>query len=264
MITIKEIYQYTEFPPKPPSCLTPLQEIEWREQNSHGFNKFFVGELLVAAPAIIYGIDKDKIKASGNYFQLKMDENWQKNYMDSPYQQDMELMVNYYIFYDNSFYETVKLIHNESMIEFEGTITGFNPRYLPDNGYDRPIHVYLDYQISLRLSKIKVIKKEKLYSNLLNDKHYFLSFKESTNKESTNKKSNCFIATAAFGNQDITEVIQLRDFRDNILRNYFAGRCFISTYNYLSPPIALIIRQSNWLRKGTRMFLRKLILPLIK
>jgi hypothetical protein len=93
-----------------------------------------------------------------------------------------------------------------------------------------------------------------LYSDLLNDSHHFYS----------NHKSDCFIATAAFGNQDITEVIQLREFRDKVLRNSVAGRCFISTYGVLSPPIAFVIRQSNWLRKATRSFLRRVVLPVTK
>lgn len=73
----------------------------------------------------------------------------------------------------------------------------------------------------------------------------------------------CFIATAAFGHPDISEVIRLREFRDTILINSIVGRIFIQTYNILSPPVASIIKHSKFLRKSTRGFLRMCILPII-
>ena len=254
MATIKDIYQWIKFPPEPPSNLSPLQKIEWNERNSQLINDFknksFVGELLLSVPAIIYGIEKNKINASTYYIQIRMDDYWQVVLRDNPYQ-NYELIVFYEIFYDESFYETIRLIHNGSMIEFEGTIISFSQKR-PENYEGSPVDVYLN--VKLKLSNIKVIQNEKLYSNLLNDNHYFVS----------RKKSNCFIATAAFGNQDIIEVVTLKEFRDKILMNSIGGRLFITAYNLISPPIAFIIRQNNWLRKLTRIFLRKVVLPITK
>jgi hypothetical protein len=268
MITIKDIYQwynneYTNSP-KPPSNLTPIQKIEWDEQNSLAVkeyrnlyrNKSFIGELLSAAPAVINSITKDRIMATGPYIQIEMNSYiFTKKYYEEHSQlfTRLELKVSYDIIFDDSFYETVKLMYNGSMVELEGIILNFSREFgvKIDPIWDITTTVY---NIQLKLSRIKQIKKENLYSNLLNDSHHFYS----------NHKNQCFIATAAFGNQDITEVIQLREFRDNVLRNSIAGRCFISTYIFLSPPIALVIRQSNWLRKVTRTFLKKVVLPLTK
>ena len=115
---------------------------------------------------------------------------------------------------------------------------------------------YRIYNFKIKLSGIEVISEPSLSPSLLGAKPnpYY----------QTQNSSKCFIATAAFGHQDVIEVIQLREFRDNILRNSFAGRCFIFTYGILSPPLASIIRESNWLRKITRRFLRKFVLPIIK
>ncbi len=57
----------------------------------------------------------------------------------------------------------------------------------------------------------------------------------------------CFIATAAAGECSY-EVATLQKFRDTLLRDYILGRAFINTYERLSPSIADIIRQNNWMK----------------
>ena len=73
------------------------------------------------------------------------------------------------------------------------------------------------------------------------------------------EKPNCFIASAVYGESSY-EVMVLREFRDNTLRNNFFGRAFISVYYALSPGIARISRRSKFVRdflKGLiRIFLR--------
>lgn len=49
---------------------------------------------------------------------------------------------------------------------------------------------------------------------------------------------NCFIATACYGSPLAPEVTLLRQFRDEWLRDFPAGRAFIRAYYVLSPPIA--------------------------
>lgn len=270
MITIRDIYQwynneYTNSP-KPAGNLTPLQKIEWDRRNSQAVkeyknlykNKSFVGELLLASPTVLIEIKLNKIIANSNYIRIRMDqysfEKEKYNPNGNNFVSDVELCVVYDIHYDQSFYETIKTIYENSMVEITGQILDFEQKYSStDMGeYLKYTNLYI---IKLELSSIKVVKRELLYSNLLNDKHHFYSGK---------RGFPCFIATAAYGSQDITEVIQLREFRDAILINSFIGRCFIYIYNILSPPLAFIIKQSNWLRKITRYFLRKIVLPLIE
>jgi ribosomal protein L7/L12 len=51
-------------------------------------------------------------------------------------------------------------------------------------------------------------------------------------------KSGCFIATAAFGAEDASEVLALRHFRDAVLAQNAGGRRFIRGYYRWSPPLA--------------------------
>ena len=255
MVNIKEIYRHynlnknTPYPPRNLN-LTPLQIIEWKEENSQLIkdynNKSFVGELLTTSPAVIENIMIDKIIANANY---KGDYYYNQEGTYRNYETFLE--VNYEIFYDKSFYNDIKLIHNNSMIELEGKIIKFSR----ENKRTKTVifSEYPCYKIQLNLSSIKVIVEKPLSIKLLDE-----SYKD----KKYENPGFCFIATAAFGNQDITEVIQLRKFRDEVLRHFFIGRCFIFLYGILSPPIALIIKNSNWLRKITRNFLRKVVLPI--
>lgn len=261
MITIRDIYQWRErhkdepLPPKS-SNLTPLQLIEWQKQNSQAIGDYrrkpIEGELLKAAPAFINFIELNKIIANatyrGDYYAIGYEGHTIPHIVNI-------LQVKYEIFYDEFLYEKVKLIHNQSMVELDGKIIDFIGETKAELQNSDYASFDLYYYIKLKLIDIRIIEKEILSAELLDD-----AFKPKPEL----KSSNCFIATAAYGNQDITEVIQLREFRENILRNSVAGRCFIFTYSILSPPIALIIRQSNWLRKITRGFLRKVVLPLTK
>lgn len=61
------------------------------------------------------------------------------------------------------------------------------------------------------------------------------------------KFSNCFIATAVYGDSSAPEVRTLRDFRDNKLLPTIAGKAFVRTYYLLSPPIA------TWLENKPRI-----------
>lgn len=72
--------------------------------------------------------------------------------------------------------------------------------------------------------------------------------------------SDCFIATAAFGNPFTTEVESLRVLRDNVLMHQPAGRIFVSLYYRYSPPMALLVARSPILAALTRTTLRPIIL----
>ncbi len=71
------------------------------------------------------------------------------------------------------------------------------------------------------------------------------------------RSKNCFIATAACGTSQENTVIQLQAFRDRFLRRSLLGRCFISTYETFSPPLARWISRRAWARFLTRhLFVR--------
>lgn len=61
------------------------------------------------------------------------------------------------------------------------------------------------------------------------------------------KFSNCFIATAVYGDPCCPEVYALRKFRDESLLKHTAGKCFVAIYYKTSPPIA------RWLEHKPRL-----------
>lgn len=69
----------------------------------------------------------------------------------------------------------------------------------------------------------------------------------------------CFIATAAYGTYMEDEVLLLRNFRDDTLRQSKLGNAFIDAYYTVSPPIADFIRDSEILKAGTRMALSPIV-----
>lgn len=74
-------------------------------------------------------------------------------------------------------------------------------------------------------------------------------------------KSGCFVATACYGDYNANEVIILREFRDNVLLNSKAGKLFVKFYYFASPPIAIIIEKSTFLKILVR---KGLLTPFIR
>lgn len=72
-------------------------------------------------------------------------------------------------------------------------------------------------------------------------------------------RGGCFIATAAFGSPLEPEVEVLREIRDRILMNHWAGRIFVRTYYRWSPPMAEFISRHDSLR----MIVRWSLLPVV-
>lgn len=65
-------------------------------------------------------------------------------------------------------------------------------------------------------------------------------------------KTNCFIATAAYGTPFASELNVLRDFRDQILMKTAIGRAFVRAYYFASPVAAQFILKHDALRDLTR------------
>ena len=62
----------------------------------------------------------------------------------------------------------------------------------------------------------------------------------------------CFIATAAYGTETAAELNTLRDFRDQVLLKNPLGSRFVEAYYRVSPPIADVIAESDFLRAIVR------------
>ncbi len=63
----------------------------------------------------------------------------------------------------------------------------------------------------------------------------------------------CFIATAAYGTDTAEEINLLREFRDVVLLPSGLGAELVSVYYEISPPIASIIWQHDFLRTAVRV-----------
>ncbi len=66
---------------------------------------------------------------------------------------------------------------------------------------------------------------------------------------------NCFVATAAYGQEDHPTVVLLREFRDRFLQKCYLGRCFIDTYYKVGPSLADLIRNRPWACFSVRVLL---------
>ncbi|MFB6230483.1 MAG: CFI-box-CTERM domain-containing protein [Salinibacter sp.] len=71
--------------------------------------------------------------------------------------------------------------------------------------------------------------------------------------------AGCFIATAVYGSYDHPNVIRLRRFRDEVLRQSILGRVFIRVYYRYGPTAARFFEGRGVLRQWGRWFLKSLI-----
>jgi hypothetical protein len=71
--------------------------------------------------------------------------------------------------------------------------------------------------------------------------------------------SRCFIATAAYDSSSATQVVVLREFRDDILIRSLFGRCFVRIYERLSPAIAVVVGRRSWLRTAVRVCISPIV-----
>ena len=92
---------------------------------------------------------------------------------------------------------------------------------------------------------------------LLLQKHYIAARERIEKKDKYS--SRCYIATVCYGSYDCTQVMTLRNFRDEYLSQTFAGRVFIKIYYALSPSVA------KWLKNKHNLntFIRKNLLDSI-
>jgi DNA-directed RNA polymerase subunit RPC12/RpoP len=77
-------------------------------------------------------------------------------------------------------------------------------------------------------------------------------------------KGACYIATAVYGDYNAPQVMVLRRYRDNALKNSAFGRLFIKTYYKLSPPIAKRLKNARRINGFVRGILDKIVSHLSK
>ena len=69
----------------------------------------------------------------------------------------------------------------------------------------------------------------------------------------------CYIATCVYGSYDCPQVLVLRQFRDNVLKQRYLGRAFIKVYYALSPKLVKTFGQTQPFQRFFRRVLDRLI-----
>lgn len=77
--------------------------------------------------------------------------------------------------------------------------------------------------------------------------------------ETRKKKQGCYVATCVYGSYDCPQVWTLRRYRDDVLKNTTAGRCFISLYYAVSPTMVRIFGRNQAVRRMWRTALDRII-----
>lgn len=85
------------------------------------------------------------------------------------------------------------------------------------------------------------------------------SGRRSANPRSVSSDSGggCFVATATMGNYNHPVVLDLRKYRDEVLRKSIAGNIFIKIYYSVGPIFAYLIDKNNFLKRFSYKFLIK-------
>lgn len=100
-----------------------------------------------------------------------------------------------------------------------------------------------------------IIRKAQIFEKSAKNKSAFSAFLKLSNAA----RPRCFIATSAFEYPQAPEIIALRNFRDQTLRNSKLGKKFILFYYKHSPRLADFLDQYPILKTPVRWFLRMLI-----
>lgn len=83
-------------------------------------------------------------------------------------------------------------------------------------------------------------------------------------KKSEASGSKCFIASAVYGSSAAAEVAALRDFRNEYLLSFGAGRAVVSLYARLSPPLAEFIGKRPLCRSLVRILVMDRFVQILK
>ena len=71
-------------------------------------------------------------------------------------------------------------------------------------------------------------------------------------EERPRQSRRCFVASAAFGDQECEELVILRRFRDTRLARYSLGRVLVNFYYDVGPAVARYVKRHSWVRAVVR------------
>lgn len=134
---------------------------------------------------------------------------------------------------------------------------------------NRSLELFPDSPAYLNLKALFLMegKGQKEQGIALLERAHQLNPRDITIEDNLNKakqSSGCFIATAAYGSEEMWQVRALQAWRDEALLTGVAGRRFVAAYYRLSPPIAKWIERHEVLRGLVRLILFPVTRPLSK
>ncbi len=124
---------------------------------------------------------------------------------------------------------------------------------------------YGDRQKAVAQKLAEFVKFTPIYPDIIRKAEGFLKSAKNPGivksflKSSGESKGKCFIATSAFGSYYASEVIELRFFRDQVLRKNYWGRNFIFYYYKFSPQLVYFLNQFPILKPIVRQVLKAFI-----
>ncbi|MDG5816260.1 VRR-NUC domain-containing protein [Chitinispirillales bacterium ANBcel5] len=102
----------------------------------------------------------------------------------------------------------------------------------------------------------KVTKKDRQKIVRVNRNNYggsSISIDTTPHQHEKREKSGCFVATVVYGSYECEQVVQLRQFRDQVLLRSFLGRAFVRVYYSRGPALASIVERSGILKLMSRI-----------
>lgn len=120
--------------------------------------------------------------------------------------------------------------------------------------------------LSINLGKMDLASDFRLHynnnhSSLLNLKSQLANLNTGGNIRHGNQSSGgCYIATMAYGSYEHPQVLELREFRDEILAKTLAGRIFIKAYYFISPKLVMLLKN----QKNVNILIRNVLNQFIK
>jgi len=147
------------------------------------------------------------------------------------------------------------------------SITNFSYQHLVKPGTSQYADVHKYLRIALDSYDQAHPAAQELYRNMPNDipglRRILSRMDRGEAVTLGEKKSGCFIATAAYGSPLAPEVGLLCRLRDEVLLKFGIGEAFVKTYYLVSPPFASIIGSYTVLRFMARnLFVRPLLMVL--
>jgi len=121
----------------------------------------------------------------------------------------------------------------------------YNDQWINENALS-PFTSFLEIRGVEKISKARRNQIINSYQQITNPQAF---------KKIKSQQPGCFIATSVYKDYNSWQVLLFRDFRDNVLLNYFLGRQFIKLYYKLSPHAVIFLDKSKFLKKTTKKIL---------